>query len=196
MLGRRNNRSYIQIQVNSAENKEKQQHRLNRCPSIGASDAWRKDRCPVGLSSLDAGRNQVKNSISTGWTDGQKISTGALDVPCSREHVLVDFNFSSAPVEPTLQNQSTGALDVLCSRELVWVDQWTSSAPVEPMPLRSMHRCNDASLDTVSEPQRLQFGHRETGWTDTWNLTPIGSSGAHGFSAVDFQRLCNSFHSI
>jgi len=45
-----------------------------------------------------------------------------------------------------------GALDVLYSRELVWVDQWTSSAPVEPTPLRSMHRCNDASLDTVSEP--------------------------------------------
>ena len=45
-----------------------------------------------------------------------------------------------------------GASDVLCSRELVWVDQRTSSAPVEPMPLRSMHRCNDASLDTVSEP--------------------------------------------
>ena len=44
-----------------------------------------------------------------------------------------------------------GALDVLCSRELVWVDQWTSSAPVEPMPLPSMHRCNDTSLDTVSE---------------------------------------------
>jgi len=32
---------------------------------------------------------------------------------------LVDFNFSSAPVEPTVQNQSTGALDVLCSRTLV-----------------------------------------------------------------------------
>jgi len=45
-----------------------------------------------------------------------------------------------------------GAFDVLCSRELVWVDQRTSSAPVEPMTLRRMHRCNDASLDTVSEP--------------------------------------------
>ena len=44
-----------------------------------------------------------------------------------------------------------GALDVLYSRELIWVDQWTSSAPVEPMPLRSMYRCNDASLDIVSE---------------------------------------------
>ena len=103
---------------------------------------------------------------STGWTDGQKISTGAMEVPCSREHVLVDFNLSSAPVEPTLQNQSTGALDVLCSRTLVWVDQWTSSAPVDPMPLRSMHRCNDTSVDTVSELQRLLLWHRETGWTD------------------------------
>jgi len=101
---------------------------------------------------------------STGWTDGQKISTGALDVPCSREHVLVDFNFSSAPVEP--------------------------------MPLWSMHRCNDASVDTVSELQRLLIGHRETGWTDAYTFYPVGSSGGHGFSAVDFQRLCNSFHSI
>ena len=47
---------------------------------------------------------------------------------------------------------TTGALDVLCSRELVWVDKWTSSAPVESMPLRSMNRCNDASLDSVLEP--------------------------------------------
>jgi len=133
---------------------------------------------------------------STGWTDGQKISTGAMEVFCSREHVLVDLNYSSAPVEPTLQNQSTSALDVLCSRTLVWVDQWTSSAPVEPMPLRSMHRCNDASLDTVSEPQRLQFGHRETGWTDALTLSPVGSSGGHDFSAVNFQRLCDLLHSI
>ena len=49
-FGKRNNRSYIEIQVNSAENQKKQQHRLNRCPSIGASDAWRKFRRPVGLS--------------------------------------------------------------------------------------------------------------------------------------------------
>src|SRR6185312_14214945 len=63
-LGRRNNRSYIRIQVNSAENNEKQQHRLNRCPSIGASDAWRKDRCPVGLSSLDKVRNQVMHRLN------------------------------------------------------------------------------------------------------------------------------------
>ena len=104
-----------------------------------------------------------------------------MEVLCSREHVLVDFNFSSAPVEPMLQNQSTGALDVLCSRELAWVDQWTSSAPVEPIPLCCMHRCNDASLDTVSESQRLQFGHRQTCWTDASKLTPIGSSSAHSF---------------
>ena len=36
----------------------------------------------------------------------KKISTGALDVLCSREHVLVDLNSPSAPVEPTLQNQA------------------------------------------------------------------------------------------
>ena len=123
-------------------------------------------------------------------------STGASEVLCSREHVLVDFNFSSAPVEPTLQNQSTGALDVLCSRTLVWVDQWTSSAPVDPMPLRSMHRCNDASVDTVSELQRLLLWHRETGWTDAHIFYTVGSSGGHGFCAENLQRLCDLLHSI
>jgi hypothetical protein len=49
----------------------------------------------------------------------KKISTGAMKVLCSREHVLMDFNLSSAPVEPTLRNQSTGAMKVLCSREHV-----------------------------------------------------------------------------
>jgi len=123
-------------------------------------------------------------------------STGAMKVLCSREHVLMDSNYSSAPVEPTVQNQSTGALDVLCSRTLVWVDQRTSSAPVEPMPLRSMHRCNDASVDTVSELQRLLLWHRETGWTDAHIFYTVGSSGGHGFSAENFQRLCDLLHSI
>ena len=115
-------------------------------------------------------------SIFSGWRQKSSVapveptlrnqSTGASEVLCSREHVLVDFNFSSAPVEPTLQNQTTGALDVLCPGTLVWVDQWTSSAPVDPMSLRSLHRCNNASVDTVSELQRLLLWHRETGWTD------------------------------
>ena len=172
MLGRRNNRSHSRIQVNTDENKEKQQHRLNRCPLHRSIRCLPEVPTPCRSISLDASRYQIRNPYSTGWTDGPKKNTGALDVLYSREHGLMDFNFSSAPVEPTLQNQSTGALDVLCSRELVWVDQWTSSAPVEPMPLRSMHRCNEASLDTVSEPQRLQFGHRETGWTDAPNWHP------------------------
>ena len=148
--------------------------------------------------SIFSGSRQKSSQklYSTGWTDGPKKSIGALDVLCSREHVLVDFNFSSAPVEPTLQNQSTGALGVLCSRKLVWVDRWTSSAPVEPMHLRIMHRCNDASLYTVLEPQRLLIRHRETGWTDAFTFYPVSSSGGLDFSAVDFQRLCNSFHSI
>jgi len=44
----------------------------------------------------------------------------------------MEFNFSSAPVEPTLQNQSTGAIDVLYSREHVLMDFNFSLAPVEP----------------------------------------------------------------
>ena len=57
---------------------KKQQHRLNRCPSVRASGAWWKDRCPVGLSSLDEGRNQVKNSIAPVEPMVQNQSTGAL----------------------------------------------------------------------------------------------------------------------
>ena len=78
---------------------------LTDAPIIGASDAWRKFRRPVGLSLLEASWNQVKSLYITGWTDGPKQSTSALDVLCSREHVLVDLNSSSAPVEPTLKNQ-------------------------------------------------------------------------------------------
>ena len=62
------------------------------------------------------------NSIAPVEPMVKKISTGALDVLCSREHVLVDLNYFSAPVEPMLHNQSTGALDVICSRMLVCVD--------------------------------------------------------------------------
>ena len=64
------------------------------------------------------------------WSRNQ--STGAMKVLCSREHVLMDSNFSSAPVEPTLRNQSTGAMKVLCSGEHVLMDSNYSSAPVEP----------------------------------------------------------------
>ena len=60
---------------------------LTDAPIIGASDAWRKFRRPVGLSLLEASWNQVKSLYITGWTDGPKQSTGALDVLCSREHV-------------------------------------------------------------------------------------------------------------
>ena len=45
------------------------------------------------------------NSIAPVEPMVKKISTGAMDVLCSREHVLVDLNSSSAPVEPTLKNQ-------------------------------------------------------------------------------------------
>ena len=157
-----------------------------------------------------------------------RVSTGAMKVLCSREHVLIDFNLSSAPVEPTLRNQSTSAMKVLCSREHVW---WTPTslqhrlnrrfrikAPVhwmyfvperlfelisEPLQHR-LNRCpygactgaNDASVDTVSELQRLLLWHRETGWTDAHIFYTVGSSGGHGFSAENLQRLCDLLHSI
>src|SRR6185312_15571511 len=118
-----------------------------------------------------------------------------MEVLCSREHVLVDFNLSSAPVEPTLRNQSTGASDILCSREHVLVDLNSSSAPVEPTlqnqpPVYLMYYVPKSLFELISEPlqhrlnrclygtctgamtqawilcknpQRLLFGHRETG---------------------------------
>ena len=79
---------------------------LTDAPSIGASDAWRKFRRPVGLSLWM--QAEIKSTISIAPVEPmvKKISTGALDVLCSREHVLVDLNSPSAPVEPTLQNQA------------------------------------------------------------------------------------------
>ena len=93
----------------------------------------------------------------------KKISTGALDVLCSREHVLVDLNSSSAPVEPTLQNQAP-------VHWISYVPESLFELISEPLQHR-LNRCpygaftgaNDASLDTVSEPQWLLIGHRETG---------------------------------
>ena len=66
----------------------------------GSSDA------PVGLSLWM--QAEIKSTISIAPVEPmvKKISTGALDVLCSREHVLVDLNSPSAPVEPTLQNQA------------------------------------------------------------------------------------------
>ena len=51
---------------------------------------------------------EIKSTISIAPVEPmvKKISTGALDVLCSREHVLVDLNSPSAPVEPTLHNQA------------------------------------------------------------------------------------------
>jgi len=101
---------------------------------------------------------------STGWTNGPKKSTGALDVLCSRKHVLVEFNFSSAPVEPTLQNQSTGAIDVLYSREHVLMDFNFSLAPVEP----TLQKQSTGALDVPCSSTLVwswSVNLFSTGWT-------------------------------
>ena len=162
-LGRRNNRSYVQIQVNSVENREKQQHRFNRCPGIGASDAWRKFRRPVGLSLWM--QAEIKSTISIAPIEPmvKKISTGALDVLCSREHVLVDLNSPSAPVEPTLQNQAP-------VHWIYYVPESLFELISEPLQHR-LNRCPYGACTGAmtqawilcQKPQQLLIGHRETG---------------------------------
>jgi len=133
---------------------------------------------------------------STGWTDGQKISTGAMEVFCSREYVLVDLNSPSAPVEPTLQNQAP-------VHWMYYVPECLFELISEPLQHR-LNRClYEACTGAMTQawilcqkPQRLLMGHRETGWTDASNLSPVDSSGGHDFSAVNFQRLCDPLHSI
>jgi len=115
----------------------------------------------------------------------KKISTGAMKVLCSREHVLMDFNLSSAPVEPTLRNQSTGAMKVLCSREHVW---WT--------PTSLQHRLNrrseiKAPVQWKSFVPESMFGGLQllfsTGWTD-------GSESKHRcIGCTLFQNACLSW---
>ena len=65
----------------------------------------RTDALSVYLLWMQA---EIKSTISIAPIEPmvKKISTGALDVLCSREHVLVNLNSPSAPVEPTLQNQA------------------------------------------------------------------------------------------
>ena len=93
-----------------------------------------------------------------------------MEVLCSREHVLVDFNFSSAPVEPTLRNQSTGASEVLCSREHVLVDLNCSSAPVH-----WMYFVPERLFELISEPlphrlNRCPYGACTGAITQAWIL--------------------------
>ena len=169
---------------------------LTDAPIIGASDAWRKFRRPVSLSLLEASWNQVKSLYITGWTDGPKQSTGALDVLYSREHVLVDLNSSSAPVEPTLQNQQP-------VHWMYYVPESLFELNSEPLQHR-LNRCPYGACTGAmtqawilcQNPRWQLFGHRETGWTDAFNFSPVGSSDGHDFSAVDFQRLCDPLHSI
>ena len=94
----------------------------------------------------------------------KKISTGAMKALCSREHVLMDFNLSSAPVEPTLRNQSTGAMKVLCSREHVW---WTPTSLQHRLNRRFRIKAPVHWMYFV--PERLFELIRNlfsTGWTD------------------------------
>ena len=136
------------------------------------------------------------NSIAPVEPMVKKISTGALDVLCSREYVLVDLNSSSAPVEPTLQNQPP-------VHWMYYVPESLFELISKPLQHR-LNRCPYGACTGAmtqawilcQNPQRLLFGHRETGWTDAFNFSPIGSSDGHDFSAVDFQRLCDPLHSI
>ena len=94
----------------------------------------RTDALSVYLLWMKAGIKS-KNSIAPVEPMVKKISTGAMEVFCSREHVLVDLNSSSAPVEPTLQNQSTGAMTqawILCQNPNGY--NLDTERPVEPTP--------------------------------------------------------------
>ena len=94
----------------------------------------------------------------------KKISTGAMKVLCSREHVLMDFNLSSAPVEPTLRNQSTGAMKVLCSREHVW---WTPTSLQHRLNRRFRIKAPVHWMYFVPERLfKLIANLFSTGWTD------------------------------
>jgi hypothetical protein len=110
----------------------------------------------------------------------KKISTGAMKALCSREHVLMDFNLSSAPVEPTVQNQSTGAMKVLCSREHVW---WTPTSLQHRLnrrfrikaPVHWMYFVPERLFELISEPlqhrlNRCPYGACTGAMTQAWIL--------------------------
>ena len=103
-----------------------------------------------------------------------------MKVFCSREHVLVDFNLSSAPVEPTLRNQSTGAMKVLCSREHVW---WTPTSLQHRLnrrfrikaPVHWMYFVPERLFELISEPlqhrlNRCPYGACTGAMTQAWIL--------------------------
>ena len=81
------------------ESSSDQEHRKNRCLSIGASDACRKNRRYDVWCRRESNPSQP---IGTGGTDGPRKGIGALGVLCTRDDVKCPGEVSSAPVQPTV----------------------------------------------------------------------------------------------
>ena len=146
------------------------QLKIKKNCSTGLTDALASVHPTLGRSSDAPVRlslwmqTEIKSTISIAPVEPmvKKISTGALDVLCSREHVLVDLNSPSAPVEPTLQNQAP-------VHWIYYVPESLFELISEPLQHR-LNRCPYGACTGAmtqarimcQNPQQLQFGHRET----------------------------------
>ena len=163
ILGRTKARRKNQFQINSAQNRESQLHRLYRCLGTGATEGHRLHRClSFGLTGLCNG-GQVKKSQCHRLHRCSMIKQRSIHGTILQRAYCGDKTFSSAPVTPMASTRSTGLITIVFFREGVMLSSGFSSAPATPVLHRSKHRCNDVSLSAVSEVQRLLFGFSVTG---------------------------------
>ena len=153
---------------------------------------------PTPCRSISLGSKLTSSQVTLYHRLNRRLRINHRCIRCIlfREHVLVDLNSSSAPVEPMLKNQPSVHWMYYVPESLFELISEPLQHRLNRCPYRSCIGAMTQAWILCQNPQWLLFGHRETGWTDAFNFSPVGSSDGHDFSAVDFQRLCDPLHSI
>ena len=157
----------IEVKIKSKsiqlKTKKKQQHRFNRCPY------HRSIRClaevPTPCRSISLGSKLKSSQVTLYHRLNRQSQAKHRCIRCSlfQRACLVDLNSSSAPVEPTLQNQPP-------VHWMYYVPESLFELISEPFQHR-LNRCPYGSCTGAmtqaqilcQNPQWLLFGHRKTG---------------------------------
>ena len=115
-LGRTRAQRNNQFQINSAQNRESQLHRLYRCLGTGATEGHRLHRClSFGLTGLCNG-GQVKKSQCHRLHRCSMIKQRSIHGTILQRACFWVKNVSVAPVTPTLLKPVTGLITILFFR--------------------------------------------------------------------------------
>ena len=136
---------------------------LTDAPSIGASGDWRKFRRPCRpiFSGCKLKSSQV--TLYQQLNRWSQVKHRCIRYTLFQRTCLVDLNSPSAPVEPTLQNQPS-------VHWMYYIPESLFELISEPLQHRLNRRPFGACTGAMTQawilcqnPQRLLFGHRETG---------------------------------